>query len=109
MSHLIKIYAVCKFSYFRLWYLKFLYKMFIKLRPDFTSKLVHVFGTPKFCIAPYDKIKHELVNLRSKCDVKSGLRNEMGRTILNRKTKMLYMQLSSPTGSVLFLQNPKVT
>ena len=45
------------------------------LRTDFTSKLVHVleFGTPKFYIAPYDKIKHELVNLSSNCDVKSGL------------------------------------
>ena len=45
------------------------------LRPDFTSKLVHVlaFGTPKFYIAPYDKIKHELVNLSSNCDMKSGL------------------------------------
>ena len=45
------------------------------LRPDFTSKLVHVlaFGTPKFYIAPYDKIKHELVNLSTNCDVKSGL------------------------------------
>ena len=44
-------------------------------RPDFTSKLVHVlaFGTPKFYIAPYDKIKHELFNLSSNCDVKSGL------------------------------------
>ena len=49
---------------------------FNSLRPDFTSKLVHVlaFGTPKFYIAPYDKIKHELVNLSSNCDVKSGLR-----------------------------------
>ena len=39
-------------------------------------KLVHVlaFGTPKFHIAPYDTIKHELVNLSSNCDVKSGLR-----------------------------------
>ena len=48
----------------------------LALRPDFTSKLVHVlaFGTPKFYIAPYDKIKHELVNLSSNCDVKSGLR-----------------------------------
>ena len=47
-----------------------------RLRPDFTSKLVHVlaFGTPKFYIAPDDKIKHELVNLNSKCDVKSSLR-----------------------------------
>ena len=44
--------------------------------PDFTSKLVHVLalGTPKFYIAPYDKIKHKLVNLSSNCDVKSGLR-----------------------------------
>ena len=46
------------------------------LRPDFTSKLVHVlaFGIPEFYIAPYDKIKHELVKLSSNCDVKSGLR-----------------------------------
>ena len=46
------------------------------LRPDFTSKLVHVlaFGTPKFYIAPYNKIKHELVNQSSNCDVKLGLR-----------------------------------
>ena len=48
----------------------------MRLRLDFTSKLVHVlaFGTPKFYIAPYDKIKHELVNLSSNCDVKSGLK-----------------------------------
>ena len=46
------------------------------LRPVFTSKLVHelAFGTPKFYIVPYDKIKHQLVNLSSNCDVKSGLR-----------------------------------
>ena len=46
----------------------------VKHRLDFTSKLVHVlaFGTPKFYIALYDKIKHELVNLSSNCDVKSG-------------------------------------
>ena len=45
------------------------------LRPDFTSKLVHrlAFGTPKFYIAPYDKINHRLVNLSCNCDVKSGL------------------------------------
>ena len=45
------------------------------LKPDFTSKLVHVlaFGTPNLYIAPYDKIKHELVNLSSNCEVKSGL------------------------------------
>ena len=44
-------------------------------RSDFTSKLVHIlaFGTPKFYIALYDKIKHKLVNLSSNCDVKSGL------------------------------------
>ena len=45
------------------------------LRPDFTSKLVYVlaFGTPNFYIAPYDKIKRDLVNLNSNCEVKSGL------------------------------------
>ena len=45
------------------------------LRPDFTSKLVHelAFGTPKFYIAPYDKINYVLVNMSSNCDVKSGL------------------------------------
>ena len=45
------------------------------LRPDFTSDLVRglAFGTPKFNIAPYGKIKYELVNLSSTCDVKSGL------------------------------------
>ena len=34
------------------------------LRPDSTSKLVRelAFRTPQFYIAPYDKIKHELVN-----------------------------------------------
>ena len=51
------------------------------LRPDFTSNLVHelAFGTPKFYIAPCGKIKHELVNLSSKCDVKSGLRAKMAK------------------------------
>ena len=55
----------------------------ITLRPDFTSKLVHVlaFGTPKFYIAPYDKIKHELVNLSSNCDVKSGLNVIRGKSV----------------------------
>ena len=45
-------------------------------RPDFTSKLVRelAFGTPKFYIAPYDKINHGLVNMSSNCDVKSGVR-----------------------------------
>ena len=44
--------------------------------PDFTSKSVHelAFGTPKFYIAPYDKINHGLVNLSCNYDVKSGLR-----------------------------------
>ena len=39
------------------------------------SNLVHglAFGTPKFYIAPYDKINHGLVNLSCNCDVKSGL------------------------------------
>ena len=48
----------------------------ITLRPDFMSKFVHVlaFGTLKFYIAPYDKIIHELVNLSSNCNVKSGLK-----------------------------------
>ena len=34
------------------------------LRPDFTSNFVHglAFGTPKFYIASYGKIKHGLVN-----------------------------------------------
>ena len=50
----------------------------LTLRPDFTSKLVHVltFGTSKFYIAPYDKIKHKLVNLSSNCDVQFGLKGE---------------------------------
>ena len=50
--------------------------LFGTLRSDFTSKLVHVlaFGIPKFYIAPYDKIKHELINMSSNCDMKSGLR-----------------------------------
>ena len=47
-----------------------------RLRPDFTSQLVHGLanGIPKFYIAPYDKINHGLVNLSSNCDVKSDLR-----------------------------------
>ena len=47
----------------------------VAFRLDFTSKLVYglTFGTPKFYIAPYDKINHGLVNLSSNCDVKSGL------------------------------------
>ena len=55
------------------------------LRPDFTSKLVHrlAFGTPKFYIAPYDKINHRLVNLGCNCDVKSGL-NLMSTMVLDR-------------------------
>ena len=40
-------------------------KTMVSLRPDFTSKFVLrlAIGTPKFCIAPYDKVSHELVNL----------------------------------------------
>ena len=61
----------------------YLHRLFQYLRPDFTSKLVHVlaFGTPKFYIAPYDKIKHELVNLSSNCDVKSGLNDAFYRLV----------------------------
>ena len=46
------------------------------LRPDFTSKVVHIlaFGTLKNYIAPYDKINYGLVNLSYNCDTKSGLR-----------------------------------
>ena len=51
---------------------------FSGFRPDFTSKLVYIlaFGTPKFYIAPNDKVKHELVKLSSNCDVKSGQREK---------------------------------
>ena len=38
MSHLIKIYAVCKFSYFRLWYLTLLHSE----RPK--AKIIYNFG-----------------------------------------------------------------
>ena len=69
------------------------------LRPDFTSKLVHVlaFGTPKFYIAPYDKIKHELVNLSSNCDVKSGLSDLfiVGLSLLFQKT-LKYSSICMP-------------
>ena len=49
---------------------------FKSFKPDFTSKLVHwiAVGTPKFYVAPYDKINHGLVKLSCNCDVKSGLR-----------------------------------
>ena len=49
------------------------------LRPDFTSNLVRglAFGTPNFYTAPYGKINHELINLSSNCDVKSGLRPDL--------------------------------
>ena len=46
-------------------------------RPDFTSKLVHglAFGTPKFYIAPFDKITigelHYLVTVSSIIQVKT--------------------------------------
>ena len=44
------------------------------LRAHFTSNLVHelAFGTPKFYIASYGKIKHRLFELSSNCDMKSG-------------------------------------
>ena len=50
-------------------------KRFLRLRADFTSKLIRelAFGTPKFYIAPYDKINHGLVNMSSNYDDKSGL------------------------------------
>ena len=72
-------------------------------RPDFTSKLVHVlaFGTPKFYIAPYDKIKHELINLSSNCDVKSGLNEWITRIssftlyIMLETRSELYSKLAS--------------
>ena len=50
-------------------------KKYPSLRPNFTSNLVQglAFGTPKFYIAPYSKIKHRFVNLSFNCDVKSGL------------------------------------
>ena len=43
------------------------------------SKLVHglAFGTPKFYIAPYDKINHGLIYLSYICDMKSGFREEI--------------------------------
>ena len=46
-----------------------------KLRSDFTLNLEHglAFKHQNFYIAPYDKIKHELVNLSFNCDVKPGL------------------------------------
>ena len=42
------------------------------LRPNFMAKLVYrlAFGTLKFYIAPYSKIKNKLVNLSYNCDVK---------------------------------------
>ena len=66
-----------------MFYLKPLFLDFIScsiyiesLRADFTSKLVRelAFGTPKFYIAPYERINHGLVNMSFNCDVKSGLR-----------------------------------
>ena len=59
-----------------------------RLRPDFISNLVHelAFGTPKFYTAPYGKIKRELVNLSSKCDVKSGLRAQKDHFLIDKMT-----------------------
>ena len=75
------------------------------LRPDFTSKLVHVlaFGTPKFYIAPYDKIKHQLVNLSSNCDVKSGLSrifSGKNKTKMNKYSNLLSAAVRFKTGCV---------
>ena len=75
---------------------KLIYTLLYTLRPDFTSKLVHVlaFGTPKFVIAPYDKIKHELVYLSSKCNVKSGLRVQIHSSNKRDKTQHLALYFS---------------
>ena len=58
------------------------------------SNLVHrlAFGTPKFYIAPYGKIKHRLVSLSSNYDVKAGL-NEQMKTLL---PKVRVILCSSP-------------
>ena len=45
--------------------------------------LARFFGTPKFYIAPYDKINHALVNLSYNCDVKSGLRVKKGSLLVH--------------------------
>ena len=94
------------------------------LRPDFTSKLVHVlaFGTPRFYIAPYDKIEHELVNLSSNCDVKSGLSQQdrinagryvipkvaYGKVSVNNLFKLLYIN-KQDTVSRIFITNFRPT
>ena len=80
-------------------------KRFLRLRPDFTSKLVHVlaFGTPKFFIAPYDKIKHELVNLSSNCDVKSGLNVINLSTKIERPTYLLTLTSAQRITILIFL------
>ena len=51
-------------------------KHIVLLRHNFTLKLVFVlaFGTPKFYIAPYDKINHGLVNLSYNCNLKFDLK-----------------------------------
>lgn len=52
----------------------FLSLHFYYFRPEFTSTLVRglAFGTPRFNIALYGKIHHELVNPNYSCDVKFG-------------------------------------
>ena len=47
----------------------------LKHNPFGFELIALAFGIPKFYIAPYDKIKHELVKVSSNCDVKSGLRS----------------------------------
>ena len=69
-------------------------------RPDFTSKLVHVlaFGTPKFYIGPYDKIRRKLVNLgpvvQSIVSLTSSLRGQLVKcfTTLLPNTLKFYVE-----------------
>ena len=77
----------------------------MRFRPDFTSKFVHVlaFGTPTFYIAPYKKIKHGLVNLSSKCDVKLGLRVQKGETKVLKITSVLKHDKTSTTKIIYFM------
>ena len=52
----------------------------MSLRHNFRLKLVRKlgFGTPKYYIAPYNKVNQELVNLSYSCDVKSDLKDSDG-------------------------------
>ena len=51
MSHLIKIYAVCKFSYFRLWYLKII-----------SNCILAVYNTCAYYCVLVDKTQKSLVD-----------------------------------------------